>query len=196
LLKDPDKPLLNRATQGQYPTGAIMQPFINAAELNGSANDKNVFKTFGFLQAPQIQLPVTAVSVKDTAGTFRISPLQMALATAALSNHGIVPAPRIAMAVNTPTEGWVPLPALGKPLEALRASAADEAASAYLVDNQAYWQSVAVAKEDQSSVTWFIGGTPPNWQATPLAIVVVLEEGNDSLAKRIGMELLMDAMHP
>jgi beta-glucosidase len=44
--------------------------------------------------------------------------LQVALAAAALTNHGTVPAPRIAMAVNTPNDGWISLPALGTPFEA------------------------------------------------------------------------------
>jgi hypothetical protein len=120
----------------------------------------------------------------------------MALACAALSNHGIVPAPRIAMAVNTPVDGWVTLPALGTPFEALQASAADEAASSYLVENQTYWQHIGRAQENASSFTWLIGGTPPSWQATPLTIVVVLEEDNERLAQHIGQELLLDAMNP
>src|SRR5678816_1412214 len=107
-----------------------------------------------------------------------VSPLQMALAAAALSNHGLVPAPRIAMALDTPSDGWISLPALGKPFEALQASAADETASSYLVDNQTYWQYISQAQEDESKYTWYIGGTAPNWQATPLVIVVVLEENN------------------
>ena len=98
--------------------------------------------------------------------------------------------------VNTPGEGWVSLPALGKPFEAVQASAADEAASSYLVDNQTFWQYISQAQEDESSFTWYIGGTAPNWQATPLVIVVVLEEKNERLAKRIGQELLIDAMNP
>jgi hypothetical protein len=120
----------------------------------------------------------------------------MALASAALSNHGVIPAPRIAMAVNTPSEGWVSLPALGMPIEALQAPAADEAVSFYLVENQTYWQHLGQAQENESSFTWFIGGTPPSWQATPLVIVVLLEEDNIRLAQRIGQELLVDAMNP
>ncbi|MEP7134632.1 MAG: hypothetical protein ABI904_06840, partial [Chloroflexota bacterium] len=193
-------PLINRATQGQYPPGTIMQPFLQALTGSQLANDavmNNAYKTFGFTQPPQIQLPVApASSVKDPTGIMRVSPLQMALACAALSNHGIVPAPRIAMAVNTPSEGWVTLPALGTPFEALQASAADEAASSYLVENQTYWQHIGQAQENESSFTWFIGGTAPNWQATPLVIVVVLEEYNPRLAQRIGRELLVDAMNP
>jgi len=199
LITDPNKPLINRATLGQYPAGSIMQPFIDALYGDESVNDNvliNVFKTFGFYQAPQIQLPVAPALSQDDIDTMRVSPLQMALASAALSNHGVIPAPRIAMAVNTPVEGWVSLPELGKPIEAIQAQAGDDAASSYLVENQTYWRHSGQAQEGESSFTWFIGGTPPNFQATPLAIVVLLEENNLRLAQRIGEELLVDAMHP
>jgi hypothetical protein len=199
LQSDPEKPLLNRATLGQYPPGTIIQPFMDALYKNNSVNGAdilNMYKTFGFYQAPQIQLPVAAATSEADTKIMRVSPLQIALAAAALSNHGLVPAPRIAMAVNTPSDGWVSLPALGKPFEALQAPAADEAALSYLVDNQTYWQFISQAQENGSDFTWYIGGTAPNWQATPLVIVVVLEENNERLAKRIGQELLIDAMNP
>jgi len=197
LLEDPDKPLIDRATLGQYPTGTVIEPLIQAIHGDTSAASiKNMYKTFGFYQTPQIQLPVAPASLENDPGIMRVSPLQMALACAALSNHGAVPAPRIAMAVNTPNDGWVALPALGMPFEALQASAADETASSYLIENQTYWQHIGQAQEDKSFFTWFIGGTPPNWQATPLVVVVVLEENNTRLAQRIGQELLIDAMNP
>jgi len=195
LLTDPQKPLINRATLGQYPIGPILVPFERA--LNGSqSNFTNVYETFRLDQPPQIQLPVSSITTKDVNDDPHVSPLQMALASAALSNHGVIPAPRIAMAVNTPAEGWISLPAMGKPIEALPVAAADEAASFYLVSNQSYWQYTTHLQVESVSYTWFIGGTSPEWQATPLALVVVLEENNERLARRIGQELLVDAMHP
>jgi len=155
-----------------------------------------VYETFRLDQPPQIQLPVSSITTKDVNDDPHVSPLQMALASAALSNHGVIPAPRIAMAVNTPAEGWISLPAMGKPIEALPVAAADEAASFYLVSNQSYWQYTTYLQVESVSYTWFIGGTSPEWQATPLALVVVLEENNERLARRIGQELLVDAMHP
>ncbi len=200
FLTDPNKPLINRATLGQYPTGTtIMEPFVQALTGSSSANETfmvNVYKAFGFYQTPQIQLPTASASSEADIALTRVSPLQMALASTVFSNHGLIPAPRIAMAVNTPSEGWVTLPALGLPIEALQAPAADEAVSSYLVENQTYWQHIGQAQEGASSFTWFIGGTSPNWQATPLVIVVLLEEDDLRLAQRIGQELLVDAMNP
>ena len=141
-------------------------------------------------------MPVAEPLLETDVNDFHISPLQAALAAAALSNHGIIPPARIATAVNTPEEGWVVLPALGSSLNAVQASAADEAAESLIVDGESYWAHVGNAEGDESPVTWFIGGTPPNWQATPLVVVVLLEEDNARLAQWIGQELIIDAMNP
>jgi hypothetical protein len=69
-------------------------------------------------------------------------------------------------------------------------------AQSLIVDGQNYWSHVGEAEGDESPVTWFIGGTPPNWQATPLVVVVLLEEDNVQLAEEIGSELLTAAMNP
>jgi hypothetical protein len=118
------------------------------------------------------------------------------LASAAISNQGIIPAPRIAISVNTPQAGWVVLPTPGTPFEALQASAAKEAAQSYVTSGKNYWSHIGRASGDESQVTWFVAGTPPDWQATPLVVVVSLEEDNERLAQWIGQELLSDAMNP
>lgn len=200
LISDPDKPLINRAALGQYVTGPVMEPFASALFGKPSVDQNElraVYEIYGFYKAPQLRMqvappPSSAASVEN----LRVSPLQMALASAALSNHGVVPAPRIAMAINTPTQGWISLPALGLPFEAIQASAVDEAILSYIPSNQAYWQHIGRAEDEGMTVTWFIGGTPPNWQAAPLVVVVILEEDNARLAQRIGQELLVDAMNP
>jgi hypothetical protein len=120
----------------------------------------------------------------------------MALASAALSNAGMVPAPRMVVAVNTPNDGWVVLPAEGDPIEAGQPSAVNDAIIPYVAEGSAFWSHVGRGHDDETSVTWFIGGTLPAWQASPLTIVVLLEENNPAEADRIGAELLMDAMIP
>ncbi len=197
LNKDPGKPLINRATQGLYPLGTLTEIFNHV--LYGDkpiSQNEEMYKAFSFSRAPLLRIP-TADPISPTAGDdLHVSPLQVALASAALSNHGDVPAPRIATAVNTPNDGWIVLPALGAAFNAIPASAADEAAQSLIVEGQGYWTQVAKAESDESSVTWFIGGTPPNWQASPLVVVVLLEDDNEQLAEQIGRELLSAAMDP
>jgi hypothetical protein len=199
LNKDTDKPLINRVVQGLYPMGTTIDPFALALYGNETVTPdelQKVYETFGFHDAPLLRMPVAQPISDSEERDLHVSPLQVALASAALSNHGIVPAPRIATAVNTPTEGWIVLAALGAPFEAIPASAADEAAQSLIVDGESYWTHVGQAESDESPVTWFIAGTPPNWQATPLVVVVLLEEDNVQLAQRVGLELLVDAMNP
>lgn len=199
LNKDPDKPLINRATQGLYPIGTMAEPFEQALHGNKTLTPDEVeavYETFGFQRAPLLRMQTAEPTTDPEGNDLHISPLQVALASAALSNHGTIPAPHIAMAVNTPNAGWVSLPALGTPFEALQAPAADETAQSLGVAGQNYWAHTGYAEGDESPVTWFIAGTLPNWQATPLVVVVVLEENDARLVQRIGQELLVDAMSP
>jgi hypothetical protein len=120
----------------------------------------------------------------------------MALASAALSHQGRVPAPRIALAVNIPREGWVVLREEGMPFEACQASAAEEAVQSFVRTGENFWSHTSRAQGGRSSVAWFIGGTLPTWQASPLAVVVLLEEESPRLAESIGRSLLQTAMTP
>ncbi len=201
LNKDPDKPLINRAAQGLYPLGTLTQPFARAvAEQEGQSVTQvelpAVYEIFGFTRTPSIRLPAAEPVLDADRQDLHVSPLQVALASAALSNHGSAPAPRIATAVNTPNDGWVVLPALGEPFEAIPGETADGIARSLTGEGGSYWSYVGEAESDESPVTWFIGGTPPNWQASPLVVVVVLEDDNVPLAEEIGPELLTAAMNP
>jgi cell division protein FtsI/penicillin-binding protein 2 len=201
LNKDPDKPLINRAAQGLYPLGTLTQPFARAiAEQEGQSVTQvglpTVYEAFGLTRTPSIRMPAAEPVLDAERQDLHVSPLQVALASAALSNHGSVPAPRIATAVNTPNDGWVVLPALGEPFEAVSAETADAIARSLTGEGRSYWSYVGEAESDESPVTWFIGGTPPNWQASPLVVAVVLEDDDVPLAEEIGAGLLTAAMNP
>jgi cell division protein FtsW (lipid II flippase) len=199
LNQDPEQPLINRAAQGLYPTGSVIGPFAQAVFQDQSPSKQTLgglYEAIGFNRTPLLQLPVAeSLSVKEL-NHFHVSPLQVALASAALSNHGVIPAPSIASAVDTPMEGWVILPALGTPFEAIQPAAADEAARAFIKPGENFWSHIGRAREGDSSVTWMIAGTPPNWQGTPIVVVVLVEQDNIRLAQRIGQELIVDAMSP
>ena len=199
LNKDPDKPLINRAAAGLYPTGSLIDPLARALFGHVNPNEtelRKVYEAFGFHRVPQVRMQVAESLSNAELENLHVTPLQVALASAALSNDGMVPAARIATAVNTPNDGWVILPALGTPFKAVAAAAAEEAAGSFIQQGHNYWSHTGQATEKDSAVTWFIAGTPPNWQASPLVVVVLLEEENVRLAQHIGQELLVDAMYP
>jgi len=195
LASEQDAPLLNRATNGNYPPENALKPFAQAlfgeTTSLGETEKDQLYRALGFYNEPQLRMPVAIAST--TPDNLHVSPLQMALATAALSNNGIRPPARIAVAVNTPQQGWVILPALEKPVEALPAPFARETAQA-LAGNKAYWSHTSATGE--TPLTWYLAGALPDWSGTPLALVVLLEENNPALASEIGGELINTALQP
>lgn len=193
LSEDESSPLLNRATQGLYPIGSALLPLIQAefgARQPSTPELQKFYEKLGLLQAPTINMPVTADNENTLITNLRISPLQISIAAAALSYEGIAPAPRIATAVNTPEQGWVVLPALSDPIKLLQASAANEAALSFIQEGKPYWRHIGQASVDETNVTWLLAGTLPDWRGTPLVLIVTLEDLNASLAESIGESLL------
>jgi cell division protein FtsW (lipid II flippase) len=199
LAQDPRAPLLDRATQGTYPPGSALIPFHQAAGLGGypsGSSLEKLYESLGFYTAPELRLPVAAASTAR--GELRVSPLQMALAAATLSNQGILPAPRLAMAVDTPQQGWVILPPLGEPSEALSAQATATTAESLIVSGQPFWQASGkgVETQEHKTITWYLAGTLPDWQGTPLALVIAIEEDNPTFSEYLGQTLMQEALQP
>lgn len=197
LLKDPNSSLLDRAAQGMYPPGRALQPFYQAAGYNLQPSQiilDQLYTDLGFYNTPELRLPAAAPSIPGS--TLLVSPLQMALAAATLSNDGVRPAPRLAMAVDIPTEGWVILPVLSDPVTVFSPTNAADTAQALMVSGQPFWQWNAPALQDHQNFSWSLGGTLPGGQGTPLAVVVLLEENNPIWAGIIGQTLLEAAIRP
>jgi len=166
LLADQHSPLLNRATQGLYPL---------SLEFNALFS-----QTF----SPGIRLPVAEVREGLA------SPLQMALIAAALSNEGTAPAPRIALAVNTPLDGWVILPTLDEPIKYFSPEEAEQLITAFDSQDESYWQIISANNNKENSLTWLLAGTHSDWSGTPIGLAVLLEEDNLKLAEEIARNLL------
>ena len=199
LATNKDAPLLNRAAQGAYPVGTASSAFSPALGLPDRPAETDLvslYRNLGFYTTPDMRMPVAAASRSGELKDLQVSPLQMALAAAAVSNGGTRPAPRIALAVDTPTQGWVILPALDQPTTALPKEAAELAASQLAVQSRTYWQWTGLAQAGQQTNTWFIAGTLPNWKATPLALALLLEGDYPLAAQRIGQSIIQSAIRP
>jgi cell division protein FtsW (lipid II flippase) len=196
LLKDPNSPMLDRAGQGTYIPGEALQPFFHAAGYRTIPSFEiagNLLSALGFYTAPELRLPVAPISTPG--GTLRLSPLQMALAAASLSNHGVKPTPRLAMAVEIPNQGWSIIPALGEPLSVFPSGAAEATAKSLMISSGPFWQWTSWVTDSNHNFFWSVGGTLPDWQGVPLSVVVLLEEDNPGKAGFIGQSLLESAAY-
>ncbi|CAG1014873.1 putative FtsW-like protein [Anaerolineales bacterium] len=198
LSQNESAPLINRATQGLYPIGTAMLPLIHAKFGEDQPTDSDLgayYNELGFFRPPSINLPVAFDTANSPIEKLKTSPLQACLAAALISHNGIMPAPRIATAVNTLEQGWVVLSAEGTPKEVIQTGAANEAASSFIVQGKSYWSHIGQSSLDDSIITWLLAGTLPDWKGTPLALVVTLEENNTFLADYIGDTLLNAALN-
>jgi peptidoglycan glycosyltransferase len=162
----------------------------------------------GLFTAPQLRLstqsgarpgansdPVQLLLSQDN--SLMVSPLQMALAAAVLSNQGIRPAPMLVMAVDTPQAGWVMLPSLAEPVEVYPAQAARTAAGQLADPALPIWQTTACIRYSASEgVCWYLGGTLESWAGAPFALAVLVETNNPKLVTAIGRSLLETVVTP
>jgi len=191
LLNDPDSPLLNRAAQALYPPGQALGLFYRAAGWEGIPEREPALQwndRLGFYTAPPLRLPVSETSTPDE--LLRVSPVQMTLAAAALSNGGIRPSPRLATAINTPEQGWVILPALSEPVAVFASSQVIALTDELILEGRPCWLWSGTGGAGTNQVSWVLGGTLPDWQGTPTTVVVLLEEDNPELARQIAIFLL------
>lgn len=195
LLQHQGTPLVNRAAQGAYNLHDAVLPLLFAARIDTDRMPaEDLYRLAGFYRQPQMRMPVGA-SIQEGTGVPRVSPLQVALAAAALSNGGMRPAPRIALAVKTPLQGWVVLQPLENEQRILSAAAARLAADHYSTGGS-FWQWRTSAATGGETLTWYLAGTLPEAQGPPLTVVVLLENGDAAAATRIGLSLLQATGRP
>jgi hypothetical protein len=174
-----------------------MQSWLKALVPSDQPTMNNVaelYAALGFYSTPDLRLPVAYAGLPNQ--PLQLSPLQVALSAAVFSNAGVRPAPRLVMAVKTPSQGWVVLPALSKPVQVLPPGEADSAIRSLVVGGQPFWQWSGLAGQGNKTVSWSLTGTLPDSQGVPLAVVVLLEDPGQQWASYIGLELLAAAKQP
>ena len=183
LVKAPGAPFFNRAILGRYSV-VELQPRLFP---EGFPNQVIENTTSPGLPPP----PGTDIQTS----TDRLSPLQVALLAAILSNQGVAQPPVLVNAVNIPQTGWVILPAETKPWQALTPEATNQRLEPLRVKNAVYWETLApVSNSSPGAYIWYVGGTMPEWNGTPVALALLLEQPDPELAKQIGQAILQAAM--
>ena len=165
---------------------------------------KALYQALGFYSTPDIRLPTFTASENTVTETnleavgnseLRISPLQMAAAAAILSNQGTRPGPLLAASVETPHQGWVVLPSTAATQVFAKPPEANDL-DMFNNGEVPTWETIGKAVEQDTKFTWYVGGTLPDWQGQPLAVAVVLEEDNATLAQFIGQNIFEAALTP
>lgn len=179
LQTDPASPLLNRTTQAQYAAQPLFAFFEQIEALENTPRPpEKLFEALG-LDAP----------------VGNASPLQAALAFSVFSADGLRPLqPRLALAVETPAQGWLTLPGPDSGLRVFSSTLARQQAKAWGAVNAPYWQWSFVAREGGQKVAWYIAGTLPEWQGTSLTLVVALENADETSARRLGQALMLTVL--
>jgi cell division protein FtsW (lipid II flippase) len=162
---------------------------------------KALVDSLGFTSAPALPVltanPSTAaIRNSDLAvlgqDLLTVSPMQMALAAAALSQNGLRPTPRLVISTSSPESGWQSQ-AAEAPHATLLETGAARAAEAMAVPGADTWQVVGFARASRDDLVWYLAGTLPEWEGEPLALALVLEGQGPETAERIGRSLLEKA---
>ncbi len=175
-------------------------------EAIGTDSLVEFYRSLGLFDAPRLRLPVAASNEptddSDPAAValgqdFAVSPLQVALAAAALSAAGDIPAPWLATALENPENGWRSLPPLDNGRQVLPATVTEPLAADLAHDDPRIWQTLAlISVTPEKSFTWCIAGTTSLWEGRQLVLALILEDANPSLAQDIGMQALQSALTP
>jgi hypothetical protein len=161
-----------------------------------------LYKDVGFNQELvlplEVSLPILPESVASYSDLFSgkagilLSPAQVAVAVASLSNSGRVIAPRIATAFSPNQIDWR-LFEQGQAPRILPNFEPELAATMLTSGNYPGWEVSASAAYQDTEVSWYAAGTPSDWLGAPLTIVVALENTPAVTAREIGRTVLLSA---
>lgn len=172
--------------------------YLNAADPELLLNN---LSAFGIFTAPglviQTSLPPEAPTLgevnrnPESIMDLKVSPVQMALVAAAISNNGVRPPATLVNAYQNSEGDWIEISDVNPDTEVMAQSMARRIMTELASANQAIWyQSGHALIEANQPLTWLIGGTTPEWSGTPLAIAIAIEEDTPDLAQALGGILL------
>ena len=167
----------------------------------------SVMTGLGIFSAPEVVLQVAPPAEKpdpadydqfvQTAAEIKVSPLQMALVAAAITNDGLQPAARLANSYQNLAGEWVAFQNYNPGTQALTVEASRIIREILTQEGSALWHQTGHAASDQGRMlTWYIGGTSGDWQGTPLAVAIAIEDNQPALAQQIGSQLLNMVTEP
>jgi len=191
------QPILTQLTLADALTFGCPRPFADIGEQVGASALDRLFTDFRLYDAPTLSIPTTASSLPTSTiepanvalgqGELNITPLHLALITAAFARRGEMPAPQLLIATQDPTGEWQSVATDSHPIAVIPPEEAEIIKSLLAQGHRAR----AFAGAKGKTLAWFSGFAP--FQDSRYAVVVLLENGETTEAAEMGRELLVEA---
>jgi cell division protein FtsW (lipid II flippase) len=182
----------------QFGCETVSEELLNLADPTLLQAD---LEAYGLFSAPDLAIetsqPSSTLSIDQLNQNpllvmdINVNPVQMAMVAATITNDGARPAPALVNSYLTPEGNWQAL-GPGKTVAVVfTPSLSAEIQADLRSSTQTIWYQIGHAWINQEEpLTWYIGGTTPEWSATPLAIAIAIEEDAPDIALTIGNTLL------
>jgi penicillin-binding protein A len=194
------QPLLTQLTLAEALTFGCPRPFADLGEQIGPAMLDHLFTNFRLYEAPTLSIPTTASPPADSLptteaasaalgqGKLNLTPLHLALITAAIAHRGEMPVPQLLTATQNPQGEWQPVAVDSHPIAVIPPEEA-EIIKGLLTQGHS---ALAFAGAEGKTLAWFSGFAP--FEDSRYAVVVLLEDGKIAEATEIGHKLLANAV--
>ncbi len=175
-------------------------PFATLGGQLGVRALDQLFSDFRLLEAPAIGIPSAAAkyTLQPSETTFvaigqsglTVTPLHLALVTAALARRGELPAPQLLLAEQDLHGAWQAVPPDSHSIAAIAPQYADQVRT-LMPDG---YRAVAITNASGQKLAWYSGFAPPS--DSRYTVTVLLENGDVQSAAQIGQALLDAAQRP
>ena len=168
---------------------------IKSIELLPENEISSFFSTFGWTEQIQFELPqidpvqIPYNNLNGLWSNLYLSPLQISRAAAIFSNSGTLPYPRISMAVNIPKEGWIVLSS-NESKQVRNTRYLPSIVELLSQMDIPTWEFSSNSIEEDANISWYVTGTLPEWQSTPIVLTIVLEDSQPEIARINGRKLI------
>lgn len=181
------------------------QALVLAVEDQSSELIATIVQNAGLTSAIDIGLPlnlpqtidanVTPNSLFSGSQQLRASPLQVAFAFSPFSSQGRQPMPQILSAIDTQQESWI---TVAEPQVSPRRleNSVQSINTLLSSDRISGWELSSHSNDDQGSYSWYVAGTPHNWNSAPCLLVLVIENADALKARQIGRNIFSYAVNP
>jgi peptidoglycan glycosyltransferase len=176
------------------------RPFADFGEQFGAHALDQLFADFRLFDAPLLPIPaaasprpaVASEAMLATIGQSRltITPLHLALITAAIARRGEMPAPQLLMAAQDPAGAWKDIPPTSHAIAAIAPEYAEQV-KALMPDGH---PAIALTNAEGKKLAWFSGFAP--LADSRYTVAVLLEDGDVDAAAQMGRILLNTAVTP